>query len=79
MALKERKKGSLINRYRKSKELFGFTRQAQVGYWYVVDSSARQGMPRAVLRIRDVYPGSRIRIFSISDPGSASKNKKKGF
>ncbi len=29
-----------------------------------------------VLRIRDVYPGSRIRIcmFSIPDPGSASKN-----
>ncbi len=32
-----------------------------------------------VLRIRDVYPGSecfstRIRIFSILDPGSASKN-----
>ncbi len=24
----------------------------------------------AVLRIRDVYPGSRIRLFSISDPGS---------
>jgi hypothetical protein len=33
----------------------------------------------AVLRIRDVYPGSRIRIFSIPDPNffhprSASKN-----
>ncbi len=27
-----------------------------------------------VLRIRDVYPGSRIRLFSIPDPGSASKN-----
>jgi hypothetical protein len=32
-----------------------------------------------VLRIRDVYPGSeffpsRVRIFSIPDPGSASKN-----
>jgi hypothetical protein len=25
---------------------------------------------RAVLRIRDVHPGSRIRIFSIPDPGS---------
>jgi hypothetical protein len=25
---------------------------------------------RAVLRIRDVYPGSRIRLFSIPDPGS---------
>jgi hypothetical protein len=24
----------------------------------------------AVLRIRDVYPGSRIRLFSIPDPGS---------
>jgi hypothetical protein len=24
----------------------------------------------AVLRIRDVYPGSRIRHFSIADPGS---------
>ncbi len=30
----------------------------------------------SVLRIRDVYPGSRIRIFSIPDPGSASKNFK---
>ncbi len=28
----------------------------------------------AVLRIRDVYPGSQIRIFSILDPGSAIKN-----
>jgi hypothetical protein len=28
----------------------------------------------AVLRIQDVYPGSRIRVFSIMDPGSASKN-----
>jgi hypothetical protein len=28
----------------------------------------------AVLRIRDVCPGSRIRIFSIPDPGSGSKN-----
>jgi hypothetical protein len=27
----------------------------------------------AVLRILDVYPGSRIRIFSIPDPGSSSK------
>ncbi len=26
--------------------------------------------PNAVLRIRDVYPGSRIRLFSIPDPGS---------
>jgi hypothetical protein len=31
---------------------------------------------RAVFRIRDVYPGSRIRIFSIPDPGSASKKLK---
>ncbi len=29
---------------------------------------------KSVLRIRDVYPGSRIRMFSIPDPGSASKN-----
>jgi hypothetical protein len=28
----------------------------------------------SVMRIRDVYLGSRIRIFSIPDPGSASKN-----
>ncbi len=28
----------------------------------------------AVLRIRNVYPGYRIRIFSIPNPGSASKN-----
>jgi hypothetical protein len=27
-------------------------------------------MYRSVLRIRDVYPGSRIRLFSIPDPGS---------
>jgi hypothetical protein len=40
----------------------------------------------AVLRIRDVYPGSRIRTVSIPDPGSSSKNlsfltprKKNGF
>jgi hypothetical protein len=25
---------------------------------------------KSVLRIRDVYPGSRIRLFSIPDPGS---------
>ncbi len=29
---------------------------------------------KAVLRIRDVYPGSRIRLFSILDPVSAPKN-----
>ncbi len=29
---------------------------------------------KAVLRIRDVHPGFRIRNFSILDPGSASKN-----
>ncbi len=29
-----------------------------------------QGLSEAVLLIRDVYPGSRIRIFSIVDPGS---------
>ncbi len=29
---------------------------------------------KAVLRIRVVYLGSRIRLFSIPDPGSASKN-----
>jgi hypothetical protein len=29
---------------------------------------------KPVLRIRDVYPGSRIRIVSIPDPGSSSKN-----
>ncbi len=34
------------------------------------DSSARF----AVLQIRDVYPGSRIRNFTITDPGSTSKN-----
>jgi hypothetical protein len=27
-------------------------------------------MKKAVLLIRDVYPGSRIRLFSIPDPGS---------
>jgi hypothetical protein len=50
------------------------------------------GKKNSVLRIRDVYPGSeffpsRIRFFSIRDPGSASKNlsiysiltKKNGF
>jgi hypothetical protein len=36
---------------------------------------------RAVLRIRDAYPGSRILIFThpgsrISDPGSKNSNKK---
>jgi hypothetical protein len=36
-----------------------------------------------VLRIRDVYPGSRILIFThsgyrISDPGSKNSNKRKG-
>ncbi len=30
--------------------------------------------PKPVLRIRDAYPGRRIRIFSIPDSGSASKN-----
>jgi hypothetical protein len=38
----------------------------------------------AVLRIRDVYPESRIRIFFIPNPGSATKNlsiltQKNGF
>jgi hypothetical protein len=27
-----------------------------------------------LLRIRDVYPGSRIRIFYLPDPGSRAKN-----
>ncbi len=31
-------------------------------------------MQNAVWRIRDVYIGSRIRLFSIPDPGSSSKN-----
>jgi hypothetical protein len=30
-------------------------------------------MKKTVLRIRDVYPRSRIRLFSIPDPRSASK------
>jgi hypothetical protein len=39
------------------------------------------GMKKAVLRIRDVYPGSRILIFThpgsrISDPGSKNSNKR---
>jgi hypothetical protein len=28
------------------------------------------GLEKSVLRIRDVYPGSRMRLFSIPDPGS---------
>ncbi len=37
----------------------------------------RRKLYQAVLRIRDVYPGSpQIRIFSIPDPGSASKEFK---
>ncbi len=31
--------------------------------------------PLTVLRIQNIYPGSRIRIFSIRDPGSASASK----
>jgi hypothetical protein len=31
---------------------------------------AQNGRETSVLRIRDVYPGSRIRLFSIPDPGS---------
>jgi hypothetical protein len=39
---------------------------------------------KTVLRIRDVYPGSRVRTVFIPDPGSASKNlsiltQKNGF
>jgi hypothetical protein len=30
--------------------------------------------PGCLSRIQDVYPGSRIRLFSIPDPGSSSKN-----
>jgi hypothetical protein len=33
-------------------------------------TSGRPGKSFAVLRIRDVHPGSRIRIFSIPDSGS---------
>ena len=40
-----------------------------------VDARLHQQQHRvSVWRIRDVYPGSGIRIFSIPDPGSASKN-----
>jgi hypothetical protein len=52
--------------------------------WYMKTSIVSQGYSlhvytafsyeecilQAVLRIRDVYPGSRIRLFSIPDPGS---------
>ncbi len=34
---------------------------------------------KAVFRIRDVYPGSRIRIFSIPDPGSGSASASKNL
>jgi hypothetical protein len=48
---------------------------------YNIKSS--EGAKKAVLRIRDVYPGSRILIFThpgsrISDPGSKKSNKKRG-
>jgi hypothetical protein len=33
-------------------------------------TEAQTPLLNAVLRIRDVYPGSRIRLFSIPDPGS---------
>jgi hypothetical protein len=34
------------------------------------DKKSKRSHKAAVLRIRDVYPGSRIRLFSIPDPGS---------
>ncbi len=35
-----------------------------------VSTTPVANLPPPVLRIRDVYPGSRIRLFSIPDPGS---------
>ncbi len=47
-------------------------------------SKVRMYVPVSVLRIRDVYPGSRILIFThpgsrISDPGSKNSNKWEGW
>jgi hypothetical protein len=36
----------------------------------IMDSGSHHQLKRAVWRIRDVYPGSPIRLFSIPDPGS---------
>jgi hypothetical protein len=36
----------------------------------MVVGKRRENDQVTVLRIRDVYPGSRVRIFSIPDPGS---------
>jgi hypothetical protein len=36
----------------------------------ILKEALHMHMYSAVLRIRDVYPGSRIRLFSIPDPGS---------
>jgi hypothetical protein len=40
-----------------------------------VDGDDYRYCVRSVLRIRDVYPGSRIRFFSILDPGSRIRIK----
>jgi hypothetical protein len=42
-------------------------------YTFLTHNPAEALRSMSVLRIRDVYPGSRIRIFSIPDPGSRVK------
>ncbi len=37
-------------------------------HWFYCGFESRSTVAQSVLRIRDVYPGSRIRIFSIPDP-----------
>jgi hypothetical protein len=53
------------------------SRSIMVGHWH---KRLQHFKLRTVLRIRDVYPGSRILIFTypgsrISDPGSKNRNK----
>jgi hypothetical protein len=72
-------KRNILNRFRSPIE-------ASASYLVIFVTTVKYVVEKAVLRIRDVYPRSRIRLFSIPDhgsrirtvsipdPGSSSKN-----
>ncbi len=62
-------------RYRRLKSCFSDPYSSGFGSRHFAEYGSESGItlmlnPDPVLRIRDVYPGSRIRLFSIPDPGS---------
>jgi hypothetical protein len=64
-------------------ETYQRTKSSRMGFANLVGHALTDildtDLKKTVLRIRDVYPGSWIRIFSIPDPGSSSYNLRQVF